>query len=898
MKSIPCLLLFLSAYVASTAQSTQPDTWVPNGRVRHMTQGDGKVFLAGDFNWVGEAYSNNAPVLNTDLSLDSTYPKVTFPIEEAIPDDAGGWYTRGSGQIAHIKADKTVEILPINFNSSGVYTMAKSGNILYFGGVFTAVNGTTRNRVAAVDLTDNSVTSWDPNSNGTVYSVKVFGSTVYVGGSFSTIGGATRYKIAAIDATTGAATSWNVNVTASFGYVLDIVPTAGAVYFGGNFANVASAIPSRQNFAAVNATTGALLTFNPRPDDIVYDLLLDGTTLYIAGKYYQIAGSFQYGLTSFDTGTGSITTFNVDFPDTYGGPVITMAVDGTKLFVGGDFLSVNGIDQPKIAVLDKTTGAVQPTVDRKLSDRVNTISIVGTKVFVGSYNLLGITGDFNNQFMAALDEQTGQGLGWIPQPPAIPNGWYIAETHLNFQDNRLYYWRDIEEPMDGLSKSLIGALNSDDGTTDPGFNVDVQGTVTAWTFTSNTLYLAGDFTQVNGTASTNFAAVSLPSGALLPFTEFPSVISGADVRSMAVSNNVVYAAGYFEFVDGGITRTNLAAWDATTGEILPWAPQITLPMYSSIAIGAIHNGKVYITGGVLQRVSAITGEPDSWTPDYFNTANSTGEGVQSIIIQGNYAYIVGYFSPGLARVGIASGRATAWQPDIYDVYDSEGEANTIVTTGSKLYAGGNCFFPRIDGHGQYLAQFDLPIEPANAPPQILSAASALPTDGVVSIDLLPLISDPDDNLDLATLNLLNNVSYQGAAASIDVSFILTLDYGGPFSGTDSVYLEVCDLLEACTQQTVFIELGSSELTVYNAVSPNGDGKNDLFTLLNINPDNKVTIFDRWGSVVFNIENYDNQTRVFQGLSNTGTELPPGTYYYRIDFPDGQATRTGYLSLRR
>lgn len=899
MKSLFGLLTGILLCIVANAQSAQPDTWIPNDRVQHMTAGDGKVFLSGYFNWVGEIYGNNAPILNTDLSQDSTFPKVTFPVEEAIPDDAGGWYTRGSGQIAHIKADKTIEILPITFNSSAVYTIAKSGNILYLGGGFTAVNGTTRNRIAAIDLTDNSLTSWDPDANGTVYTVKTFGSTVYAGGSFSIIGGLTRYKIAALDQTTAMATSWNANVTSAFGYVYDIVSTAGAVYFGGNFSNVGGASPSRTNFAAVNSTTGALLTFNPRPSDIVYDLLLDGTTLYIAGRYTAIGGLSRYGLTSFDTGTGTINPFNVDFPSAGGLPVVTMAVDGTKLFIGGYFLAVNNVEQPNIAVLDKVTGAVLPTVDRKLSDDVKTISIVGSKVLVGSYNLRGITGDYDSRGLAALDGQTGQGIGWKPQGPVVPNGWYIAETRLNFQDQRLYYWSNIEDPTDGLRNSLIGALNPVDGTVDTDFTVDVEGNVTAWAFTSTTLYLAGDFTKINGMPSSNFAAVNLLDGHLLPFEVTDGYVNGADVRSMAVANNVLYVAGYFGFEDGGIMRNNFAAWDATTGELLPWAPEVTIPMYSSVVIGAVHNGKVYLTGGFLLRVNAITGIADNWTPDYYNDVISNGEGVRAILINGNYVYVVGYFSPGVTRVGISTGTATPWQPEINDVYDFEAEATDVVVSGNKLFVAGNYSFPRPDGQGRNLAQFDLPIDPPNSPPQILSSASALPADGVISIDLVPLISDPDDNLDWSTLNLLNDVSYQGAGASVDASLsILTLDYGGPFTGTDSVYLEVCDLLEACTQQMLAIELGSTELVIYNAVSPNGDGKNDLFILQNISPKNKVTILNRWGSVVFDIENYDNQTRVFRGLSNDGSELPPGVYYYRIDFPDTQTNQTGYLSLRR
>jgi len=884
MKHILLLTLGVLLGVTTFSQTADPNAWMPDGRVRHITRGDGKIFLSGEFRWFGEIYGGNIPVLNLDLSHDDTFPKIQYRATRSIADDAGGWYTLGDGAIGHFKADKTFEILPITFTGSFLYDFAKSGNILYVVGQFTSVNGTPRAYMAAIDLTTNTVTSWNPGSNGTVYSVAVFGSTVYVGGPFSIIGGLTRHKIAAIDAATGATTSWNANAISSFGYVLDIIPTATEVYFGGNFSNVGGGSPSRRNFAAVNSTTGALLTFNPRPDNHVHDLLLDGTTLYIAGEYTQIGGVSRYGLTAFDTGTGSLLSFNPTFSETYDGPVNSMAISGTNLYVGGDFLSVNDTDQAKIAVLDKTTGALVSTADRDFSDEVYTISIVGSKVLVGCYNLAGISGESGTRQLAALDEATGQGVGWVPQLPSIFSGWFTEDIH--FQDNKLYYWQSLDEsPV-----QAFGALNPNDGSVDPTFAaVEVTGTVTAWAFSANTLYIAGDFTQVNGTPRSNFAAVNLANGALLPFA-ISSPVNGADVWSMIVSNDVLYISGDFELIDGGITRTKLAAWNASSGTLLAWAPQLTLAPFEEITISTIHDGKLYLAGSDVKRVNANNGAVDNWAPDY---------SASQVAIQGNYAYICGGFSPGLARVSIVSGNPSLWQPSIDDVYDSEGSVYTVLASTTKLYVGGNFSFDRPDDAGQYFAIFDLPTEVANEPPQIQASTSATHAGGVVTIDLTGLISDPDDNLNLPSLSLLNNVSEQGAAASLDASsYILKLEYDGTVPKTDTVSIEVCDLLEACTQQMLAIDIGSLDLVVYNAVSPNGDGKNDQFTLQNIPPNNNVTIFNRWGAVVFEMANYDNQARIFRGLSNSGSELPPGTYYYRIDFPDGMPPRTGYLSLRR
>ena len=899
------VLCFLCAH-AAIAQTAQPGTWIPNGRVKNITRGDGKIFLSGDFNWFGEYYGGAAAVLNTDLSHDSSYPKVLFPIESAIPDGAGGWYTITYGLIGHIKADKTLETLPFMFNSSGapVFGVALIGNILYVGGQFNTVNGTARQNLAAIDLTTNTLTSWNPGANSSVFTIKAFGSTLYIGGSFTAAGGQVRQRIAAIDATTGLASSWNANVlTSGFGYVLKIIPTATTIYFGGSFVNAGGGSPSRTNFAAVNTTTGALTTFNPRPDGIVRELLLDGTTLYICGDFLQIGGISKYGIAAFDTGTGLVTLFDVAFPNTYNGPVATLAVDGQKLFVGGDFRKINGAEKARLAVVDKTTGVLQPTVPRNVSDAVLAISVSGTKVLIGFYSLNGITGDFSNLQFAALDETSGQGLNWTPQIPPPPTDWYISDTHLQYQSNRVYYWQDREYPIDGLSESIIGAVNSSDGSAIPGFAVGVIGVVDAWAFTTTTLYLAGDFTMINGTPRSGFAAVNISTGALLPFTIpfAPNYVNGEEINSLAVYNNVLYVGGSFEFTDGGVTRTNLAAWDATSGVIQPWAPQVTLPDFSQVRVGAVHNGRVYLIGGVCIRVDAITGLADTWTPDYYNAIFGPDD-VESIVIEGNYAYIAGQFSPGLARVGLGSGSRSTWQPELDDVYDSEGEVIVLAVSESQLFVGGNFSFNRADGNHSYYAQYDLPVEVANEPPQIASIASAILSDNLVTIDLTPLISDADDNLDLTTLHLLSETSDQGAAASLN-DLTLVLDYGGPFSGTDHVSLEVCDLLEACTQQQLEIHIGGTDLVVYNAVSPNNDGKNEEFVIefINLLPDtkeNKLTILNRWGSIVFEASNYDNIANLFRGLNQSGTELPTGTYYYKLEFPGGAATKTGFISLKR
>src|SRR5206468_1528981 len=72
------------------------------------------------------------------------------------------------------------------------------------------IGGQARNHIAALNKAGSGLaTPWDPNANGSVSALALDGTTVCTGGNFTSIGGLTRNNIAALDATTGQATPWN-----------------------------------------------------------------------------------------------------------------------------------------------------------------------------------------------------------------------------------------------------------------------------------------------------------------------------------------------------------------------------------------------------------------------------------------------------------------------------------------------------------------------------------------------------------------------------------------------------------------------------------------------------------------------------------------------------------------
>ncbi|MCP4521611.1 MAG: T9SS type B sorting domain-containing protein, partial [Cytophagales bacterium] len=169
------------------------------------------------------------------------------------------------------------------------------------------------------------------------------------------------------------------------------------------------------------------------------------------------------------------------------------------------------------------------------------------------------------------------------------------------------------------------------------------------------------------------------------------------------------------------------------------------------------------------------------------------------------------------------------------------------------------------------------------------------------------IFDRNYNLDTNSFIVLDSITAFGALADTIGGGNIALDYTYVTDlGEDSLKYKICDdslnCLEAYLKIKVLppFELEENpfiEIDVFNAVSPNDDGVQDFLLveyLFEYNeeteevierfPGNKLTIFDRWGKIVAEIENYDNDENRWEGTDSDGKKVPPGTYFYafRLD----------------
>lgn len=599
------------AHMLADGQVTAWNPVVTEGAVNDLAlAADGStVYVAGEFTSVGGQSRNNIAAIDATTGVATAWnPDIAGPVHclalsgATVYAGGGFWMVGGNWRYHIVAIDATTGAATAwDPNPNGaVVDLAISGTTVYAVGYFTGIGGQARNHIAAVDAGTGAATAWDPNASGYVYALAVKEATVYVGGSFSHIGGRRHHAIAALDALTGDATDWDPGVTVADGDpepTLQAVTVEGStVYFGGYFASVGG--QSRRNIAAVDAATGVAEAWDPNAESGVLALAVSGTSVYAGGFFTSMGGQTRNHIAALDAFSGSLTDWNPDIP---GFPVYTrvraLAMQGSTIYVGGEFASIGGQERRNTAAIDARTGAVMPWVGNA-NGAVHTLVVSGEAVHAGG-QFTSIGGETRNH-LAALDALTGAATSWNPN---------ITGTE--------------QQP----NSAWVDAIAVSD----------------------TTVYVGGAFGKVGGQIRSNIAAIDVRTGIAIPWN--PDANSVVD--AIALSGTTVYAGGRFSKI-GGQTRFQLAALDRLTGTATDWNPEPTSPDYRH-GIGAIaaDGATVYVAGGFtsiggrarnnIAALDATTAVATPWNPDASPWDQYYGGSVLSLVVEGNAVYAGGAF---------------------------------------------------------------------------------------------------------------------------------------------------------------------------------------------------------------------------------------------------------------
>jgi gliding motility-associated-like protein/uncharacterized repeat protein (TIGR01451 family) len=88
-----------------------------------------------------------------------------------------------------------------------------------------------------------------------------------------------------------------------------------------------------------------------------------------------------------------------------------------------------------------------------------------------------------------------------------------------------------------------------------------------------------------------------------------------------------------------------------------------------------------------------------------------------------------------------------------------------------------------------------------------------------------------------------------------------------------------------------------DVFIPDGFTPDGDGINDMFVIRGVEdyPNNKLSIYNRWGNLVYSQGGYKND---WNGKRKSGNLVPRGTYYYVFEYnKDDRKPVSGYLIIQ-
>ncbi|HET7250259.1 MAG TPA: FlgD immunoglobulin-like domain containing protein [Gemmatimonadales bacterium] len=597
------------------------DAWAPatDSTVRAIAVNGGTIYVGGDFSNAGGQTRHHAAAFDASANLLAWNPNVTggtntrvnalavttlshFPFTVTVY--LAGLFTsvQSTSRNCGAAVDANAALLAWNPNCSDeVKAMVVGGTVVYLGGMFGSLAGQARPYLASVDASSGALSSWTPAPDFFVDALAFSSGIVYVSGGFGHIGGQSRVLAGAVDATTGLATSWN---PAPDQPIQTFAIGAGVLYAGGDFRRIGG--QERYFVAALDFTTGTVSGWSPSANNSVRALAVNGGTVAAGGLMTSLGGQVRRSVAAVDIGTGAITSWN---PNLHGGDAYTIAVVGKTVYVGGTFDTVGVVLRSNVAGVNRTTGA--PTAWNPAPDsRVTACVAGGSSVYLG-----GQFTTFDGQprsRLAAVDTSTGAVTAWNPgannevQALAVGGG--------------AVYAGGLFTILGGHARSHLGAIDAASGVA-TAWSPSPDGGVDAIALGNGRIYVGGNFTNIGAKFNRyDLAAFTASSDTALDFATNNK--PDGTVTAIAVEGGSVYVGGSFDRL-GLTSRADLAAVDATTGDLLPWDPALQgVPFALAADVGVF-------VGGLFSGVGPY---PTSNLAEIFDPANAVEPGTSAATV--------------------------------------------------------------------------------------------------------------------------------------------------------------------------------------------------------------------------------------------------------------------------
>ena len=380
--------------------------------------------------------------------------------------------------------------------------------------------------------------------------------------------------------------------------------------------------------AVVNETSEAwvphvaLTAGQPKP--VAYTITEAGTQMVVGGRFHTVESGnrkTQYtrdNVFAFDATTGEVSQ---SFAPVVDGEVWASVSDGTSVWIGGNFRTVNGQDRSTVAKLDLATGQLDPGFRPTLhGGRITDMELAAGQLVV--------SGTIQRRLMS-LNPTTGAATSYIQN---------TVEGRLPNSDAAQVFKFDISS--DGKHLAAVGNFTAVDGVSRPRmFLLDLGAsgsTLSAWNYapnalncTSGRLNAQGYLQDVDFAPDSSYFAVAafgymyqsgqrglqlcdsvsrFETANLNPTRPTWINYTGGDsLKSVSVTGAAIYVQGHSRWLDnpygqdskgpGAVDRLGGGAVDPVSGKALPWNPVMPQASggYQTVATA---RGVWFVTDGV------------------------------------------------------------------------------------------------------------------------------------------------------------------------------------------------------------------------------------------------------------------------------------------------------------
>jgi hypothetical protein len=522
--------------------------------------------------------------------------------------------------------------------------------VLYAAGDFTNAGGIAVANIARWDGTDWSALGGGL-SNGDfaawAWALAVNGTNLYAGGFFTEAGGVTANCIA----------RWN----------------------GANWSALGSGVDDRDYLPQVTA------------------LAVSGSDLYVGGAFTQAGNGSAAHVARWNGANWSAVGDGVDryFGDI---PVTALAVSGTRLIVGGRFVSASGVSANKLA---EWNGGSWTELAGGATGQILALGLAGNNVTVGGGFAvpgqampMGI-GQWNGTRWSNVSAGGGQGIFGARSCVQIPSciGDHLAALAMA---GRVVYA--------GGNFSIAGGTNANNvarwsGSSWSPLGSGFDGPVSALAWKENDLLAGGSFMTAG--------SVAAPGVAHWDGTNWSSLGGGVSgsVFALVVRGGEVFAGGAFSV--GGVS--NLARWDGAS-----WSPVgggLNGPVLA-LALGVA--GELFVGGKFTSAGGVGAANVARWDGDTWSALGAGVSGVPNpiarfrpppvsalavlgtnLFVGGDFAFAGGSPATNLARWNGASWSGVGGGLPGVSSFAPPPAVAALTGFGGLLYVGGS--FPRAGG---------------------------------------------------------------------------------------------------------------------------------------------------------------------------------------------------------